>query len=137
MHCNPFYSTTFTTLHTHDSTACTHYTFPLYSTALYSLHFTTTTPLHFIAQYRAFQRTLPALHAISLYCMVQCYALHCISLHYTVRSSALHGAVFCKTSPALHSTPFYFTVECSTQYFISTSLHSTSLHGGVLYPVLY
>ena len=116
IHCSPT-----TPLHPHYSTApAQHCTILItllhhYSTAPTLLHCTRTTTLHYThytvppllhynsldanysstARRGALQCTFPALHAIALYCMVQCYTLlftvgctaqhlHCSSLHFTV-----------------------------------------------------
>ena len=68
---NELYSTASTTLHPH---------YPNYSTALYSFHFTTTTPLHFI--------TPPLLHSV-MQCSIDCNfistAYHCTLQHGAMR----------------------------------------------------
>ena len=118
-------------LHSHNFTAfySLHWTTttPLHFMALYSLHFSTTTPLHFIAS--------PLLHCTSLLGAALYIALHqhCMPLHYTEWFSAIHCTVFDWTSLhgavphfteyhnisiALHYTAFSSMIQCSTLYFI-------------------
>ena len=79
------YCTHTTSLH------CTHYIAPVYSTALYSLHFSTSSSLHFIVT--------PLCHCTSLLCAVLYNALHQHSkpLHFTEWYSTIHCTVFHST----------------------------------------
>ena len=105
-----------------------HYTAPLYSTAMYSLQFTTTTPLQFITPpySSATQRNS------SLY-------QHCMPLHFTELCSAIHGTVFHCISPVLHFTARYTlpgtsldgAVQHNALYFTTFHKHCTSLHGAL------
>ena len=96
---------------------CNHYTAALYSSAPCSLHFATSTPLHFIAT--------PILHWTSL----QGNELHRTACHCTV----LHGAVL---YTAMDFTTLYkwisqhLTTTCSV-------LHCSSLHGAVHFTILH
>ena len=107
-------------------------------------------PHYSIARCSGIQRTSSALHAIALYCMVQCYALQCISLHFTgppalrcmTHTSRYYTALLCIVQcPTMHcmlqhftSTAPHCTVQCSGTH--CAVFYSTSLHGAVLYTAL-
>ena len=109
LHC-----TASTTLHPHYSTALHPLNCTLYSCELTTLHYHYSTALHCYSTSRcsALECNSSAMHAISLYCMVQCYRLHFFSLHFTgslLHCSSLHGAMHFTTLQWLHSIIMYFT----------------------------
>ena len=118
---------------------CTYYIAPsnsiANSTILYSLRYSTTTPLHFIVPLCTCSHS--SLYPSARHCSEQCSTTHFTS----TRSDCTlrHGAVI---HTALYFTALHYTVQCSTlhyisQHFTSTVLHCILLHGAVFYTAFH